>query len=79
MPHESTVDHEDILHIESQGMALRSRDMREDSQEERRKRLERTHSIVPNLICPTPRQFTQLTEDDSPDGTDPSLSTSNRD
>lgn len=79
MPHESTVDHEDILDMNSQGMALRSRDMREDSQEERRKRLERTQSIVPNLVCPTPRQFTQLTEDDSPDSTDPSLSTPNRD
>lgn len=73
------MDHEDILHMDSQGMALRSREMREDSQEERRKRLERTQSIVPNLICPTPRQFTQLTEDDSPDSTDPSLSAPNRD
>lgn len=73
MPHESTVDHEDVLEFESKGMVLRSREMREDSQEERRKRLERTQSIVPNLYAPTPRQFTQLTDDDSPESTETEL------
>ena len=70
MPHESTVDHEDVLDLESKGLVLRSRDMREDSQEERRKRLERTQSIVPNLYAPTPRQFTRLSDEDSPDCTE---------
>ncbi|XP_062570936.1 cytosolic purine 5'-nucleotidase-like isoform X2 [Saccostrea cucullata] len=73
MAHESTVDHEDILQMENNGLALRTRD-RENSQEERRKRLERTHSIVPNLFAPTPHQFTQLTEDDSPENTETELS-----
>ncbi|XP_048748152.2 cytosolic purine 5'-nucleotidase-like isoform X2 [Ostrea edulis] len=70
MPHESTVDHEDILETEAVGLAPRTREMSEDSQEDRRKRLERTHSIIPNLYAPTPRQFTQILDDDSPENTE---------
>jgi hypothetical protein len=70
MPHESTVDHEDVLQAEAAGLAPRAREIREDSPDERRKRLERSSSILPNLYAPTPRQFTQILDDDSPDSTE---------
>lgn len=77
MPHESTVGHEPCNSSEDKDvdpMAPRSRQVTESDTEARRGRLERADSIVPNLYASTPRQFTQIQEDeestDSADDTD---------
>lgn len=61
MPHESTVRHEDRLPQEIEVMASRSREL--SPSEERKKRLQRSDSIVPHLYASTPRQLTQVGDD----------------
>ncbi|KAL5021030.1 hypothetical protein ScPMuIL_000185 [Solemya velum] len=69
MPHESTVGHDDILSVGATLMASRSRAISSGSDVEphsptKKNRLTRMDSLVPNLYAETPRQSTQVQEDD---------------
>ena len=64
MPHESTVQHEDILPREAVAKIPGVKDMDDSVDEKRKQRLVRTGSVVTNLYAPVPRQFTQVQEDD---------------
>lgn len=64
MPHESTVRHEDRLPEGFEVMANRSREAEEREEVIKRRRLQRSDSIVPHLFAMTPRQCTQVGDDD---------------
>lgn len=64
MPHESTVRHEDKLPEGVEVMANRSREAEEREEVIKRRRLKRSDSIVPHLFAMTPRQCTQVGDDD---------------
>ncbi|XP_060064564.1 cytosolic purine 5'-nucleotidase-like [Ylistrum balloti] len=66
MPHESTVGHEAYSNDDTDvdRMAPRSRQVADSDLVARRGRLERADSIVPHLYASTPRQCTQIQEDE---------------